>query len=472
MRKKNRDTASFTAPRFRFSFSFFFPGLSVRWKAATEVAGTARRVVVSAIKVAGTMLLAAPLAAQTSYLHCGRLLTMSGDKPAVQTEMTVVVEGKTIARVEKGYLPVPAGAAAIDLKTRTVLPGLIDCHVHLEWEQSRQSYTEKYVLNDADIAFNAAVYAERTLRSGFTTVRDLGGQGVNISLRNAIQAGRVRGPRIVTSGKALSITGGHADPTNGSRWDLFDAPHAEEGVADGPDECRKAVREQVQRGADCIKVCATGGVLSLARDGRLPHYAEDELQVIVRTAADLGIAVAAHAHGDEGIRRAVEAGVVSIEHGTFMSEATMDAMIRRGTFYVPTLTAGWAVSDSAQRAPGFFPEMVRVKALGIGPKIQETTALAYRKGVKIAFGTDAGVYPHGKNNLEFGFMAAAGMSNADILRAATRSAAQLLRLEDRIGSIEPGKFADVIAVEGDPLTDIRAMEGVMFVMKDGQVFER
>lgn len=412
------------------------------------------------------------LPAQTTYLHCGRLVTMTGGSAETQTEMTVVVQGDSILRIERGYRAAPAGVVAVDLKNKTVLPGLIDCHVHFEFEQSRESYNEKYTLNDADIAYRAAVYADRTLRAGFTTVRDLGGRGPNIALRNAINSGLAVGPRIVTAGKALSITGGHGDPTNGSRWDLFDPPGEEDGVADGPDECRKAVREQVQRGADCIKVCATGGVLSLAKDGRLPHYAEDELVTIVKTARDLGVDVAAHAHGDEGMRRAVEAGVVSIEHGTFMSAATMDAMKQHGTWYVPTLTAGHAVSDSARFAKGFFPEMVRVKALGIGPQMIITLNQAYKKGVKIAFGTDAGVFPHGLNALEFGYMSDAGMSNADILRSATADAAQLLRLDRRLGTLEPGKWADLVAVDGDPLTDIRVMERVSFVMKGGKIYRK
>jgi len=413
--------------------------------------------------------LAANITAQTTYLHCGRLLTMQNTQ--MQTAVTVIVEGDKIVRIESGYTVPPTGAEEIDLKNKTVLPGLIDCHVHLEWEQNRQSYTEKYVLNEADVAFRSAIYAQRTLLAGFTTVRDLGGQGVNISLRNAINSGLTIGPRILTAGRALSITGGHGDGTTGAKWDLFDPPGPEMGIADGPDECRAAVRNQVKRGADCIKVCATGGVLSLARDGRLPHYAQDELEVIVRTARDLGLQVAAHAHGDEGIRRAVLAGVVSIEHGTFMSDSTMDLMKQHGTWYVPTLTAGWAVSDSARLAKGFFPEVVRGKALDIGPKIQSTLVRAYKKGVKIAFGTDAGVYPHGRNNLEFGHMAAAGMTTLDILRSATLDAATMLRLTETIGSLAPGKFADIIAVEGNPLDNIRAMEKVVFVMKGGRVFK-
>ena len=389
----------------------------------------------------------------------------------VQTAVTIVVEADKIVRIEPGYTPSPAGAEAVDLKNKTVLPGLIDCHVHLEWEQNRNSYTEKFVLNPADIAFRSAVYAQRTLLAGFTTVRDLGGQGVNIALRNAVNNGLTIGPRILTAGHALSITGGHGDATTGAKWDLFDPPGPELGIADGPEECRAAVRNQVKIGADWIKVCATGGVLSLARDGRLPHYAQDELNIIVSTARDLGIQVAAHAHGDEGIRRAVLAGVVSIEHGTFMSDSTMDLMKQRGTWYVPTLTAGWAVSDSARLAKGFFPEVVRVKALDIGPKIQATLGRAYQKGVKIAFGTDAGVYPHGRNGLEFGYMSNAGMSAIDILRSATSDAASMLRMQDKIGSLEPGKFADIIAVEDNPLDNIRTLEKVVFVMKAGRIYK-
>ena len=414
-------------------------------------------------------LLAKTLPGQTTYLHCGRILPMSGEN---MTNATIVVEGNKIARIERGFSIAPAGTEVVDLKNNTVLPGLIDCHVHIEWEQSRSSYNERYTLNPADIAYKAAVYARRTLDIGFTTVRDLGGTGVNIGLRNAINSGWAIGPRIITAGRALSITGGHGDATTGARFDLFDPPGPEMGIADGPEECRAAVREQIKLGADCIKVCATGGVLSLARDGTLPHYAQDELTTIVQTARDLGVVVAAHAHGDEGMRRAVEAGVVSIEHGTFMSDATMDAMIKHGTFLIPTLTAGQAVSDSALYAKGFFPEVVRKKAIEICPQLKATAGKAYKKGVKIAFGTDSGVSPHGKNNLEFGLMSEAGMKNVDILRAATLDAATLLRMNDRIGSLEPGKLADIVAVEGNPLDDIRAMLKVVFVMKDGKIYRQ
>jgi imidazolonepropionase-like amidohydrolase len=405
-----------------------------------------------------------------TYIHCGKLISMVNGETTVQTQQTIVVQGNSIERVENGYTTAPSNAQTIDLRNATVMPGLIDCHVHLEWEQSKNTYTEKYTLNLEDIAFRSAVYARRTLEKGFTTVRDLGGQGVNIALRNAINQGWTVGPRIYTAGRILSITGGHGDGTTGARHDLFDPPPtAEEGIADGPDACRTAVRAQVKRGADWIKVCATGGVISLARDGSLPHYAYDELEAIVQTAQDLGVPVAAHAHGEEGIRRAILAGVKSIEHGTYMSDSTMDLMRQHKTWYVPTLTAAWAVADSS-KVKGFFPEVVRLKAAEIGPRIEGTLARAYKKGVPIAFGTDSGVYPHGKNNLEFGYMARAGMSNADILRSATVNAASLLNLSNKLGTIEKGKWADIIAVDGDPTKEIRSMEKVVWVMKDGVVY--
>jgi imidazolonepropionase-like amidohydrolase len=408
--------------------------------------------------------------AQRAYLHCGTVLDMVSETPRQQ--ITIVVDSGKIKNIAAGYLPAPAGTETIDLKNKTVLPGIIDCHVHLEMEQNPNLYNEKYLLSDADIAFKATAYARRTLMTGITTVRDLGGRGPNLAIRKAIEDGLVVGPRVLSAGRALSVTGGHGDPTNGARDNLFDPPTPEFGVADGPDECRKAVREQIQRGADWIKVCATGGVTSLVRDGRLPHYSLEELQTIVKTARDFGVDVAAHAHGDEGMRRAVDAGVRSIEHGTFMSTTTMDAMIEKGTWYVPTLTAGWAVTDTANNNVRFFPAVVRAKALGIGPGISGTLTKAYKRGVKIAFGTDAGVFPHGSNGLEFEFMANAGVPPAAILRSATISAAEMLRLERQLGTIETGKWADLIAVDENPLNNIKTMKKVAFVMKGGVVYKK
>jgi imidazolonepropionase-like amidohydrolase len=240
-------------------------------------------------------------------------------------------------------------------------------------------------------------------------------------------------------------------------------------VADGVDECRKAVRQQVKNGADLIKITATGGVLSVARDGFRPQFTEDEIAAIIETANDFGIAVAAHAHGDEGMRRAVAAGISSIEHGTMMSEATMDLMIEKGTYYVPTITAGRAVADSAL-IPKFYPEIVRSKALFIGPQIQGTFEKAHKRGVKIAFGTDAGVFKHGLNALEFQYMTESGMSPMTAIQSATMEAAKLLRIDDKLGSIEVGKLADIIAVNDNPIENIKTMMNVVFVMKDGVVY--
>ncbi len=414
------------------------------------------------------LLLTCSLYAQPlQVIHCGRLFDAHSGN--MLSEMTITIQGDSIYSLERGYLPVPAGARHHDLRNYTVLPGLIDCHVHLEWEQNRNTYNEKFTLNPPDIAFRSLVYARRTIEAGFTTVRDLGGTGVNTALRNAINSGWAKGPRIYSANKALAITGGHGDHTNGAADHIYEPPTPSEGIADGPDACRHAVRQQVKKGADLIKITATGGVLSLAKDGRRPQFQEDELEAIVRTANDLGVKVAAHAHGDEGIRRAVLAGVASIEHGTFMSDESMTLMKKAGTFYVPTLTAGWAVSDSA-KVKGFFPEMVRVKAEGIGPQMDKTIKKAYERGLLIAFGTDAGVFPHGKNGLEFLFMHRAGIPTRECLRMATVHAATLIGIQDKAGSIAPGKWADLIAVEGNPIERMEDILQVRWVMKGGEIY--
>lgn len=406
--------------------------------------------------------------AQTTYLHCGKLI--DGTNESLATEMTIIVQNGQILMVQKGYSEVPPDAEAINLKDYTVMPGLIDSHVHIESQYGAGSYIERYVMNEADLAFRSTQYAKTTLMAGFTTVRDLGGSGVNTSLRDAIARGWVIGPRIFSANKAISITGGHGDPTNGAKKDLLGYPGPDRGVADGIDECRKAVRQQVKNGADLIKITATGGVLSVARDGKRPQFTEEEIKAIVETANDFGIKVTAHAHGDEGMARAVRAGIASIEHGTLMSEETMDLMIERGTYYVPTITAGKSVADSAKIA-GFFPALVTPKALEIGPQIQATFGKAYKRGVKIAFGTDAGVFDHGKNGLEFQYMVEAGMPPIETILSATKGAADLLGESDRLGSLETGKLADIVAVKGDPLQDISLMANIQFVMKEGVVYK-
>lgn len=407
--------------------------------------------------------------AQKTYIHAGRLIDVKSKK--VLTEQTIVTEGDKILSVTAGYQQAEAGATTIDLKGATVMPGLMDMHVHIESQTSPTRYVDGFRDNEADVAYKALPYAHITLMSGFTTVRDLGGSGVNIALRNAINSGLVVGPRIYTAGKSIAPTGGHADPTNGVKRELMRDPGPDEGVINGDEDARKAVRQAVKYGSDVIKVTATGGVLSVARDGSAPQFQQDELDAVVRTAKDFGIQVAAHAHGDEGMKRAVKAGIHSIEHGTLMTEETMEMMIKAGTWYVPTVTAGMSAAEYA-KIPGYYPPVVRDKAMNIGAQIQQTFAKAYRKGVKIAFGTDAGVFPHGENYREFVYMTEVGMPNLDAIQSATWHGAQLLGIEDKLGTIEAGKIADIIAVSGNPDQDIKAMQNVIFVMKDGKVFKQ
>ena len=409
------------------------------------------------------------LLAQNTYIHCGKLIDTKNGK--MLTEMTITVEGNKITAVEKGYItPKSNKDITVDLKTKTVIPGLIDMHVHVEGEFNAHYELERFKLNDADRAFRSVNYVESTLMAGFTTVRDLGGTGVNTAMRNAINKGTTVGPRIYSAGKAIGTTGGHADPTNGWKKDLMGNPGPNEGIVNGKDECRKAVRQRYKNGADCIKIMATGGVLSVAKSSSNPQFTVEEIKAICSTAKDYGMHVAAHAHGDEGMRRAILGGVKTIEHGTLMSEATMELMIKHDAYLVPTITAGKEVTDKA-KVKGFYPEIVVPKALEVGPKIQGTFGKAYKKGVKIAFGTDAGVFAHGENGKEFGYMVEAGMPAMEAIQSATIINALVLKNEN-IGAIEVGKFADIIAVDGDPTIDINAMTKVSFVMKDGVIYKR
>jgi imidazolonepropionase-like amidohydrolase len=407
--------------------------------------------------------------AQKTYIWCGTLIDAISDAP--KKNMTIVVDGNKIISIDNGFTSIPAGAKSIDLKTKTVMPGWMDMHVHLEHETNPNRYLEVFQQNPADIAFISLRYAEVSLMTGFTTVRDLGGGGVNIALRNAINKGLIKGPRVYTAGKSIATTGGHADPTNGYRKDLMGNPGPNEGVVNGADDCRQAVRQRYKDGSDLIKVTATGGVLSVAKSGSNPQFTEEELKAIVETAKDYGFKVAVHAHGAEGMKRAIRAGVNSIEHGSFMDDEAIELFKKYGTWYVPTITAGQAVGDSAKK-PGYYPPLVTPKALEIGPKIKGTFAKAYKAGVKIAFGTDAGVYKHGLNYLEFAYMIEAGMTPMDAIKSATINAADLLGEKDRLGSIEAGKLADIVAVAGDPLTSSQAFGKVVFVMKDGIVYKQ
>lgn len=410
------------------------------------------------------------LAPAATLIHAGTVITAEGNQ--VLTKQTLVVDGDKITAIEAGFRQPAAGDQVVDLSKQTVLPGLMDMHTHFSYQSSPTSYSEGFTLNEADVALRGATYANKTLMAGFTTVRELGDSHlVSVALRKAIAAGYVAGPRIFTAGKSIATTGGHADPTNGVAYQRMGDPGAAEGVVNGVEDARKAVRQRYKEGADLIKITATGGVLSVAKSGMNPQFRDDELKAIVDTAKDYGFTVAVHAHGKEGMERAIKAGVTSIEHGTFMDDQTMALMKQHGTYFVPTISAGRYVAEKA-KIPGFFPEMVRVKAAAIGPLIQQTFARAYKAGVKIAFGTDAGVGMHGDNWQEFVFMTEAGMPALTALQSATIESARLLGVADSLGSLKPGKIADIIAVPGNPLQDIQQMGKVTFVMKAGVIYKQ
>ena len=403
-----------------------------------------------------------------SALYCGNLFDSRAGK--LVGAHTVVVRNGKVAEVLAGRAEPLANATAIDLSGHTCMAGWTDLHVHLDGESNPQSYSEGFRLDDVDFAFRSVGYAEKTLMAGFTSVRDLGGT-VTLHLRDAINQGLIKGPRIWAAGTAIATTGGHADPTNGYNTQLshlLGPPGPTEGVVNSIDDARQAVRQRYKDGSDVIKITATGGVLSYAKSGDAPQFTIDEVKAIVDTAKDYGYRVAAHAHGEEGMYRAVAGGVTSIEHGTYMSERVMKLMKEKGTWYVPTITAGRFVADKA-KIDGYFPDVVRPKAARIGAQIQDTAGRAYRNGVKIAFGTDMGVGPHGQNAKEFAYMVEAGIPAAYALQAATIRAAEVLGVDDQ-GVVEAGKRADIIAMPGDPLADIGNTMKVDFVMKDGVVY--
>jgi len=403
-----------------------------------------------------------------TLIHAGSLIDGRDERAAGPS--TIVVEDGRILAVERGHRAPGAGDVLIDLSSSTVLPGLMDMHTHMYTENSRGSYIHRFTHDGPTVALQATVYARRTLEAGFTTIRDLGdSHNISIALRDAIARGDVVGPRIYTSGKSIATTGGHADPTSGWAPHIAGDPGPREGVINGVADARKAVRQRYKDGADLVKITATGGVLSLAASGQNPQFADDELEAIVATARDYGFHVAAHAHGAEGMKRAIRAGVHSIEHGTYMDDEVIRLMKKNGTWYVPTIFAGEFVAEKSAE-PGYFPDIVRPKAAAIGPQIKNTFARAHAAGVKIAFGTDCGVGPHGENAREFSLMVEGGMTPMQAIRAATLSAAELLGVEDRLGTIEPGKLADIVAVEGDPLADINRLGAVHFVMKEGVVY--
>jgi len=403
-----------------------------------------------------------------TLLHVGNLLDT--DNGEISKAVTIRIKGNKILEVTKGYATPKKNDQIVNLKQSYVMPGFMDMHVHLAQEYVPKAERRSKIEPEYRALF-AANAASKTLMAGFTSVRNLGDGGMEtISLRDAIKEGLVIGPRIFTSGKTIATTGGHGDPTNGMPKDNYSPPSPEEGVIDSPEDAKKAVRQRYKDGADGIKITATGGVLSVAKSGENPQFTNEELNSIVATANDYGLWTAAHAHGKEGMKRAVIAGINSIEHGTYMDQEVMDLMKSKGTYYVPTIMAGDWVAEKA-KIPNFFPALVKPKAKKIGPQIQSTFAKAYKAGVKIAFGTDSGVSAHGDNWQEFILMTNAGMTNQDALKSATIETAKLLRIEDKLGQIKPGMLADIIAVQQNPVEDISTVENVIFVMKDGVIFK-
>ena len=410
------------------------------------------------------------VSAQDIYIHAGKIYDTDSGK--LSSEKTIIISDNKIKSIENGYKEASENDIKIyNLKSKVVLPGLIDFHVHMESQSGGQDrYVRRFQDNKADIAFRSSVIAKKTLMSGFTTVRDVGGSGVNISLRNAINNGVIPGPRIFTSGKTIATTGGHGDSTNGFRDDLVDDPGPEQGVVNSIADARKAVRYRYKNGADLIKITATGGVMSLAKNGQNPQFTEEVIREIVNTANDYGMHVAAHAHGDEGMFRAVNAGVTTIEHGSIMADRTMKLMKEKQTYLVPTISAGEHVAKMA-KIPGYYPEIIIPKALEVGVQNKATTKKAYKMGVPIAFGTDAGVFPHGDNAGEFVYMKEVGIPAEYSLNSATITNAKLLNMENLLGQLKEGFYADIIAVDESPLENIATLENVIFVMKDGIVYK-
>lgn len=416
-------------------------------------------------------------ASDVAIIHAGKLLAAPGS-PAREAQTIVIRDGK-IERVEGGYLDAAAAGVSeddavriLDLKNRFVLPGLIDSHVHILGENNPQARLQAVEMSDADDAIAGAGFAKKTLMAGFTTVRDVGaGPGDAIfALRDGISKGDIAGPRIFASGATISVTGGHGDGTQGYRNDIAGILQSP-AVCDGPADCRRAVREQVRRGADHIKLTATGGVLSNTAAGVEQQFFPDELEAIVSSAHAMGRKVTAHAHGRAGINAALKAGVDSIEHGTYLDDESIKLFRKSGAYLVPTLLAGATVVEWAKDPTSFLLPPQRAKALQVGPLMHDMAGKARKGGVKIAFGTDTGVSRHGENAREFALLVAAGFTPMEAIRTATVNAADHLGKSAVLGTIEPGKYADIIAVDEDPLADVNALLDVDFVMKEGVVYK-
>ena len=403
-----------------------------------------------------------------TYIHSSNFFDVESGK--YQSEKTIIIENKKIIDIKDGYVDPINNENLIDLKGKFLFPGFMDMHVH--FGQEYQSKAERPIKTERETqAILAADHAIKTLKVGFTTVRQVGDSGlVAISLRDLINSNKVVGPTIYTSGKSIATTGGHADPTNGKSIDDYDHPKPEDGVINGPYDAFKAVRQRYKDGADGIKLTVTGGVLSVAKSGDNPQFTLDEINAVIEAAKDYGFWVAVHAHGPEGMKRAVIAGVDSVEHGTFMTEEIMDLMIQNNVYYVPTISAGEFVAQKSL-IDNYFPDIVRPKAASVGPQIGNTFKKAHLRGVPIAFGTDAGVQAHGTNLDEFLYMVNYGMSPANSIISATKNTAMLLNIYDTVGSIDIGKDADLVAIDADPLELIENIKKISFVMKEGNLVD-
>lgn len=417
-----------------------------------------------------SLALAAPaMAANITVIHAGELLVTPGNKPLKQ--QTLVIENGTIKDVKSGYVAAKTfsgDAKVIDLKEHFVMPGLMDMHVHLQGELGPKNDSEKLRMSDAEVAIRSAYFAKKTLMAGFTTVRDLGAKPEQIyALRDGVERGWVDGPRIIASG-GVSVTGGHGD-VDGMSPDLLDK-YTSKTICDGPYDCRSATRRAIKFGADVIKITSTGGVLSDTNTGTGQQMADDELKEIVDTAHGLGRKVASHAHATQGINAALRAGVDSIEHGSYADKESIKLLKKNGAYLVPTLLAGDTVVGMAKTSD-FMSEDIKAKAERVGADMTANFIAVHQAGVKIAYGTDSGVSQHGTNAREAVLMHQAGMSSSDILKSATVNGADLIDMSDELGTLEVGKFADIIATDTSPLEDIEALLDVDFVMKGGKVYK-
>lgn len=401
-----------------------------------------------------------------TLIHAGTLIAVPGETPL--RNQTITIDHGEIVSIQSGFVMDPS-ATTIDLKDMTVMPGLIDSHVHLRADRDSGSRWDAVTMESGDAALQAAAHARTTLMAGFTAVQDVGGPAEIFALRRAIDRGLVPGPHIRAAGSAISATGGHGD-FHGFRDDILEA-YQSETICDGVADCRRAVRQAVKNGADVIKVTATGGVMSNTNAGTGQQLMDDELRAIVDAARSMGRKVTAHAHDKGGIDAALRAGINSIEHGSFMDAETARLFRYNNAVLIPTVLAGKTVEEWAKDPNTFLPPNSVVKARQVGPAMQDMARLAYENGVTIAFGTDSGVSKHGENAREFQYLVVAGMSPMEAITSATVTAAQHIEMFDRIGSLEAGKYADIIAVDGDPLADVAELMDVDFVMKGGVVYK-